>query len=586
MPSKKTIDITPTVNVLHSLQRTGYHWSQAMLDIIDNSVDTLRERHEQTSQTDGMIRVIPHGYSDKSVSPSKARYIIVADNGMGMDAEQLQEILRLGESGKRGTQALGTFGMGLKTAAMSLGSNLSIVSTMTTVNELNAVTWDVESCMKKGKFEANFVSDPSAALINTYLDSVGDGAGTMVIIGNLHEGFPTIPSMTQTLNSKCAHVYRHMLNSDSPLGYHFPYKIIVGKTTASKEVVKTNDPLCIDHEFTSVLIGDSIGKFQTEKYGNCNLQIRMTRFDSHNSQNATRSESRKARTNSGLGKDIRGTHKQGVYWLRTGREICCGAFWSSHPLLSNVYAEISFEDSGMATDNSPIRMDFGQKGVEMDDDLREHLIKHIFEPHLEKIRKEYAANAKAKKASDRSEIMKRVSSVSLPTEHFGRTKATKRDAKTEALERLFSPPKKESNSKRKNSKYRGTGMTIGNNEIDIEFEECTWPESPLPFCINYTVGDPVVMIQLNVEDSWVESNIYLCEDSKLVARSLHQVAAMALTVMHDDNEKRIELITKYGIALKLFDDDFGRLESELEEMEIIPVINTDTDHASVEEMIN
>jgi len=566
---KTTIDITPTVNVLHSLQRTGYHWSQAMLDIIDNSADTLRERYKQSGQADGMVRVIPHAFSSKEDNPNKVRFIIIADNGMGMDTDELKEILRLGESGKRGTQALGTFGMGLKTAGMALGTQLSVVSTTTTVDELKAVTWDVNSCMQNGKFEANFMSKPSKDLVKTYLESVGgDMPGTMVIVGNLHESFPTISAMTSTLNSKCAHVYRHMLNPDSPLGYHFPFGITVGKTTASKPVEKNNDPLCIEHELTTILIGDSDGAFRSEKYGNCELNIRMTRFDTHGSENATRSESRKARTDSGLGRQIVGTHKQGVYWLREGREICCGSFWSSHPLLSNVYCEISFNDSGLATDNSPIRMDFGKKGVEVDDSLREHLNKHVFEPYLEKIRKEYTASVKAKNAPDRSHIMKQVSSVILPVEYFGRAKAPKKDAKTEAIERLFSPLKKDKASKRKNSKYRGTGLNIGNNEIEIDFEECIWPESKLPFCIDYVIGDPVVMIQLNIQDSWIESNIYLCEDSKLVARSLSQIAAMALSVMHEDTEKRMELITKFGHALKLFDENFGRLESEFEDMEL------------------
>jgi hypothetical protein len=585
MPSQK-IDITPTVNVLHSLKRTGYHWSQAMLDIIDNSVDTLRERHRLTGRSDGMIRVIPHAFSGKNQNTKKAHYIVVADNGMGMDASQLQEILRLGESGKRGTEALGTFGMGLKTAAMALGSNLSIVSTTSTVNELNAVTWDVESCMKKGKFEANFISSPTKALINTYLDSVGNVPGTMVIIGNLHEGFPTIPAMTQTLNTKCAHVYRHMLNSDSPLGYHFPFDIIVGKTIASKKVIKTDDPLCISHELTSVLIGDPDGSFETVQYGNCELQIRLTRFSTHGKKDFGRGESRKVRSNLGLGKQIVGTHKQGVYWLREGREISGGAFWSSHPLLSNVYAEISFKDSGMANDSSPIRMDFGKKGVDMDDDLRDHLINYIFEPYLEKIRKVANDKAKAKRKADRTEIMKSVASTPLPTEHFGRSKAPKKDRKTQALEDLFTAPKKNNNSKRKNSKYRGTGLGVGGNQIHIDWEECTWPMSSLPFCINYSVGDPVCTIQINVEDPWIEKNIYLCEDKELIARSLQVIAGVALSGMHESEEKRMELYTKFGAALNSFEEDFGRVQTELEEIEMVSVLGANSEQTATEEMVN
>ena len=256
--TKKTIDITPTANVLHSLKRTGYHWSQALMDIIDNSVDTLRERYNKTGKEDGFIRIIPIGYDEKE-HRQKTRFIVVADNGMGIGPDELQEILRLGESGKRGTDALGTFGMGLKTAAMSLGSKLSIVSTTSTVEKLNAVTWDVQSCMKSGKFEASYSDKPHREIINSYLEFMeGDRPGTMIIIGDLHDGFPTIPATVQTINSKCAHTYRHLLNSDSPLGFHFPFKIIAGKTVASKEVEKSNDPLCLDHELTRGLESQSL----------------------------------------------------------------------------------------------------------------------------------------------------------------------------------------------------------------------------------------------------------------------------------------------------------------------------------------
>jgi len=576
----KSIDITPTANILHSLKRTGYHWSEALRDIIDNSIDALRVQHNAAAQDGGFVRIIPIGY-DSKLGKNKTKLIVVADDGTGIGAEQLQEILRLGESGKRGTAALGTFGMGLKTAAMSLGTKLSIVSTTSTAAELRSVTWDVESCMNTGKFTASYSDNPTQKLVDFYLDIMGgDVSGTLIVIANLHEGIPTVPAIINTLNSKCAHTYRHMLNDNSPLGYNFPFKIIAGKTCAAKEVERTNDPLCVDHENINVLIGGPSGTFKTITYGDYALKIRMVRFNDSGAASA------KARTGSGLGKGISGTHRQGVYWLREGREICCGAFWPPHPLLSNMYAEISFEDSGVAGESSPIRMDFGKKGVEMDDDLREYLLKHIFEPHLDKIRKESSARAKLKRKSNRTDIMKKVCEAQLPTEQFGRSKAPTKDRKTRAMEDIFSPPKKDNKTKRNNSKYRGAGVGIGENQTQLEFEECTWPGSTLPFCISYTVGDPVCKIQINVEDPWIEKNIYLCEDPTLIARNLQLIASMTVALMYESEEKRHELYIKMGALLNIFDDDFGRMESDLGETELKPVIISDTSSCAAEELIN
>tara|TARA_Y100000034_G_C6874451_1_gene399697 strand:+ start:38 stop:1786 length:1749 start_codon:yes stop_codon:yes gene_type:complete len=558
----KKINITPTTNMLHSLKRTGYHWSQALMDIVDNSVDALRVRYDDSGREDGLVRIIPVG-SDKNVT----EYIIIADNGIGISAEQLQEILRLGESGKRGTSALGTFGMGLKTAAMSLGTRLTIVSTTSTVKKLRTVTWDVDACMQNGKFEAVYDENPSQHTVEKYKEVVGgDIPGTVILIANLHEGIPTSPAIIQTINAKCAHAYRHILNDKSPLGYEFPFQIIAGKTTAAKEVAKTNDPLCLEHEYTDILIGGKDGSFKTTTYGGYPLQIRMVHFVTPEKYYGM--ASRQARTGHGLGQYMFGTHRQGVYWLREGREICCGSFWPSQPFLSNVYAEISFEDSGIASENSPIRMDFGKKNVEMDDDLRDYLLRHVFEPHLEKLRKESKERAKLKKKSDRTAIMSKVAKVALPPDQFGRSKANPKDRKARALENIFSSPKSNNKPKRKNSKYRGTGMGIGDNETQLEFEECVWTGSSLPFAISYSVGDPVCKIQINVEDPWIERNVYLNDDPVLIARSLQLIAAMAVSLMYEDEEKRHEVYTKQGALLNIFDDDFGRMESDLQETEL------------------
>ena len=571
MPSnKKNIDITPTANILHSLTRTGYHWSQALLDIIDNSVDTLRERYNQTGQTDGMIRIIPIGYESKEEKKKiKTKFVVIADNGMGIEPDLLKEILRLGESAKRGTTALGTFGMGLKTAAMSLGTTVSIVSTTSTIDNLKAITWDVEACLESGKFEASFNEKPSKYITEQFMEHVGGNVpGTIVVIGNLHEGTPTMNAIVKTIKAKCAHTYRHLLSKKDCLNYEFPFKIIAGRTAASPAVVDTNDPLCIDNELTTVLIGGDDGAFETHSYDDYEFGIRMVRFDSDGKRGT---KSREARAGSGLGQYIQGTHRQGVYWLRQGREISCGSFWPTNPSLTNVYAEISFNDSGVAGQISPIRMDFGKKGIEVDDDLRDYLLKHVFGPQLEKIKKELAEKTKNKRLSDRSEIMKKVASTILPTDHFGRSKTPPKDRRIEAVEKLFNPSKKK---KRTNSKYTGGGIEIGRNETQIEFEECSWPGSTLPFNLDYTVGDPVCKIQINIIDPWIEKNIYLCQEPEMIAKNLQLIGAMTVACMYESEETRTELYTKMGVLLSLFDDDFGRMASELEEYEIEAPIYT------------
>jgi hypothetical protein len=571
----KKIDISPTTDLLHSLKRTGHHWSTALMDIIDNSVDTLREKYDKTGFAEGMIRVIPITCKSDSAG-TKVKKIIISDNGMGIPKAQLENILRFGESGKRGAPALGTFGMGLKTAAMAIGDKISVVSTARGIENLHYVTWDVEECLAKGTYDANF-GKASEDLQRAFLEYVGFDSGTMVIVGKLDDGFPTRPAMVQTLSTKCARVYRHLLNEDSVLGQGFPFQIICGKTLNSKPVDSSEEPMYIGAKKTSILIGEQDGKFKEMTYGDYIYNIRMVLFE------GSPKDSQAARA-SGLGRGIHGTHKQGVYWIRGGREISCGSFWKVKPQFSNVYAEISFEDTGIFNESKPIRMDFGKKNVELDDDFKQHLLKNVFGPYLEKIMKEQKEKAKSAKKSDRTSIMKSISRVKLPTDKFGRAKAPPKTRKEKAALSLFSPGNKNNTKKRSNSKYRGTDVNLGDNETEIDFEECCWKGSDLPFCIDYSVGDPVLKVQLNVEDPWIEKNIYLCNKAEQVARNLQLVAAAAVSMMHEKSEDRIETYRKMGALLNLFDEDFGRVKNEIEK-DFDPILACPPNTKEIEELV-
>ena len=149
---------------------------------------------------------------------------------------------------------------------------------------------------------------------------------------------------------------------------------------------------------------------------------------------------------------------------------------------------------------------------------------------------------------------------------------------------LLSPGKKNSTKKRSNSKYRGTDVNLGDNETQIDFEECCWKGSDLPFCIDYSVGDPVLKVQLNVEDPWIEKNIYLCNKTEQVARNLQIVAAAAVSMMHEKPEDRIETYRKMGALLNLFDEDFGRVKDEIEK-DFDPILACPPNTKEIEELV-
>ena len=98
--------------LLTSLRSVGYNEETAIADIIDNCISA--QAHEISIQFDW-----------------EKKRIVVADDGFGMSEKDLIENMRIGssDSGKIRTEDdLGRFGMGMKTAAFSLGKKLTVVT--------------------------------------------------------------------------------------------------------------------------------------------------------------------------------------------------------------------------------------------------------------------------------------------------------------------------------------------------------------------------------------------------------------------------------------------------------------------------
>lgn len=98
--------------LLASLRSVGYNEETAIADIIDNCISA--QAHEIKIQFDW----------------GKKR-IVISDDGFGMSEKDLIENMRIGSSDPskiRAEDDLGRFGMGMKTAAFSLGKKLTVVT--------------------------------------------------------------------------------------------------------------------------------------------------------------------------------------------------------------------------------------------------------------------------------------------------------------------------------------------------------------------------------------------------------------------------------------------------------------------------
>lgn len=157
--------------LLVALRSVGYTNETAIADIIDNSISGAATEIELYFDWDN-------------------RRIIIADNGYGMDYEELMEAMEIGSADPneiRPSEDLGRFGLGMKTASFSMAKNLLVVSKKD--SSICNAEWDLDSVAAEDKWE---ISEYDKDDINVILESI-DGftnynnwnQGTLIIISKL-----------------------------------------------------------------------------------------------------------------------------------------------------------------------------------------------------------------------------------------------------------------------------------------------------------------------------------------------------------------------------------------------------------------
>jgi hypothetical protein len=99
--------------LIESLRNMGYECSTAIADLVDNSVAA------------GASEVHVEMFAQSGSQPAG---IVIADNGRGMDRDELYEAMRFGAFQQYSAEDLGKYGLGLKTASLSQCRNLTVSS--------------------------------------------------------------------------------------------------------------------------------------------------------------------------------------------------------------------------------------------------------------------------------------------------------------------------------------------------------------------------------------------------------------------------------------------------------------------------
>lgn len=182
--------------VLDALSHMGYSTESAISDIVDNSVSA--------NATEVSIKIKASSYGLKNTLEE----VHIIDNGTGMDKGQLENCLVLGSSEQYYNQnSLSKFGMGLKSAGLSLGKRISVVSKKG--SDFNKIVLDLEKITD----EYNLVQEVPTNEDREVLKSFENG--THVKVDNLRKHHLTCKTIMSNLELEMSEIYCPMLQDST-----------------------------------------------------------------------------------------------------------------------------------------------------------------------------------------------------------------------------------------------------------------------------------------------------------------------------------------------------------------------------------
>lgn len=222
------IDVTPNVNFLSTLRNSGYNNYTAIADIIDNSLDT-----DVNSKN---VRIIVKKTKDEY------DYIKICDDGCGMDMTTLNEAFKLGAiTGKNKEFDLGSYGTGLKAAALSIGKKFEIM-TKSDNDDFYIATYDLDDLINGNVFQIPVIIG-SDEKYNEFKQLIGDSeTGTIV----------TITKLDRVSNYNMT-IFKDILKTKLGLCYKYFIDEMNINLFVNGEKVKSIDPMLRNEHYTRCL---------------------------------------------------------------------------------------------------------------------------------------------------------------------------------------------------------------------------------------------------------------------------------------------------------------------------------------------
>ena len=229
--------------VMEGLRDTGYDFNTAVADIVDNSIAA------NAKNIDLLLEMDPEGNV----------FVYIADDGCGMNFDELKNAMKYGSAERNDKASLGKFGLGLKTASTAFCRCLSVIS-IGNDHTPRKVQWDLDYIASTGAW--NLRQPPITDDEIEYLhETCGDGTGTLVVwekIDRLLNDCKTktaaknaLKKAEQALKFHLSMVYQRFLDQNDSRAANVAIRL-------NGQKIEPWDPFCLSEENTTVLYTDEL----------------------------------------------------------------------------------------------------------------------------------------------------------------------------------------------------------------------------------------------------------------------------------------------------------------------------------------
>ena len=329
--------------LIEGLRDTGYKFNTAIADIIDNSIAA------EANIIDLQITMDFRGNVCVSI----------ADNGYGMNREELMNAMKYGSNQRSNPDSLGKFGLGLKTASTAFCRRLSVLSRKGINESIQEATWDLDHVARISKWELLLSDSPENDKID-HLTAVSEGSGTVVVWDNIdrlmksykdpsgRHAQNSLKKIINELKEHIAMVYQRYIDTNDTRATNIEIRV-------NGDKIEAWDPFCTN---VSELVGDETVPVELNGGSNAEFSIRAyilpRKEDFANNEQAKQAKL--------------GNERQGIYIYRENRLIHDAdwlGMYSKEPHGSLLRVEFSFDHK---LDNA-FQIDIKKSQIILDEEL-------------------------------------------------------------------------------------------------------------------------------------------------------------------------------------------------------------------------